>query len=62
MKANAGMWIDHREAIIVVLSESREGDVTKRILSAVEKQHAQEVPPDDIRERVHAEHLAHYSE
>lgn len=60
MKTNAGMWIDHREAIIVVLSESEEGDVTKRILSAVEKKHAQEMPADDSRQREFTEHLARY--
>lgn len=58
MKTNAGLWIDHREAIIVVLSKT--GEATKRILSGVEKQHAQEVPADDIRERVHTEQLSHY--
>lgn len=60
MKANAGMWIDHREAVIVVLSESEEGDVTKRILSAVEKKHAQEMPADDSRQKEFTEHLARY--
>lgn len=60
MKSNAGMWIDHREAIIVVLSESEEGDVTKRILSAVEKKHAQEVPADDTRQKEFTEHLTRY--
>ena len=60
MKTDAGMWIDHREAVIVVLSESEEGDVTKRILSAVEKKHAQEVPADDSRQKEFTEHLARY--
>jgi hypothetical protein len=36
MKAKVGLWIDHREAIIVVLTEK--GEETKRIESTVEKQ------------------------
>ena len=70
MKANAGLWIDHREALIVVLLET--GEETKRIQSTVEKQlrrsgepshgsfEAQEVPADDSREREYTGHLAHY--
>jgi hypothetical protein len=70
MKANTGLWIDHREAIIVVLSKA--GQEAKRIKSTVEKQlrrsgeppngpfEAQEVPADDSREREYAGHLAHY--
>ena len=70
MRANAGLWIDHREAIIVVLSET--GEETKRIQSSVEWQlrrlgepsngsfEAQERPADDSREREYTGHLAHY--
>ena len=70
MRANAGLWIDHREAIIVVLSET--GEETKRIQSSVEWQlrrsgepsngsfEAQEMPADDSREREYTGHLAHY--
>jgi len=70
MKANAGLWIDHREAVIVVLSET--GEETKRIQSTVEKQlrrsgepangsfEAQQAPADDSRERAYSGHLAHY--
>ena len=70
MKPNAGVWIDHREAVIVVLSETGEG--TRRIESAVEKQlrrsagspngsfEAQSAPADDSREREYTGHLAHY--
>jgi hypothetical protein len=36
MKTVAGMWIDHREAVIVLVSGKRQ--VTKRIKSYVEKQ------------------------
>ena len=64
------MWIDHREAIIVALTET--GEETKHIQSNVEKQlrrasepdhgsfEAQEVPADDSQEREYAGHLAPY--
>ena len=70
IKPNAGVWIDHREAIIVVLTET--GDEAKHIQSKVEKQlrrsgepqhgsfEAQEVPADDSRERGYTGHLGHY--
>ena len=70
MKPNAGLWIDHREAFIVLISET--GEETKRILSTVEKQlrrsgepsegpfPSQEVPADDSHEREYTGHLAHY--
>ncbi len=70
MKTNAGLWLDHREAIIVVLTEA--GEETKRIESNVEKQlrrsgepadgpfEAREVPADDSRQREYTGHLARY--
>ena len=70
MKTNAGLWIDHREAVIVVLSET--GEETTRIPSAVEKQlrrsgepsqgsfEVQQAPADDSRERAYSGHLARY--
>jgi hypothetical protein len=71
MKTVAGMWIDHREAVIVLVSGKRQ--VTKRIKSYVEKQlrrsgrspsrdpfEAQRVPADDSREREYTGHLANY--
>ena len=71
MKAKVGLWIDHREAIIVVLTEK--GEETKRIESTVEKQlrrsgrspsnesfEPQLVPADDTRERDYMGHLANY--
>lgn len=69
-KAEAGLWIDHREAFIVVLSKN--GEETKRIESAVEKQlrrsgepatgrfEYQAVPADDSRQREFTGHLARY--
>src|ERR1035437_9769488 len=36
MKTLAGLWIDHREAVIVILSDK--GQETRRVKSHVEKQ------------------------
>jgi hypothetical protein len=71
MNTVAGLWIDHREAVIVILSDK--GQETKRIKSDVEKQlrrsgrspsegpyEAQMVPADDSREREYAGELADY--
>jgi hypothetical protein len=71
MKTLAGLWIDHREAIIVLVSGKRQE--TRRIKSFVEKQlrrsgrlpsqgpfEAQMVPADDSREREYTGHMAHY--
>ena len=62
METSAGLWIDHREAVIVLVSDK--GQETKRVRSLVEKQlrrsgrspsrepfEAQMVPADDSRER-----------
>ena len=62
MKRAAGLWIDHRKAVIVVVTDK--GEETKLIISQVEKQlrrsgdsplkgpyEAQQVPLDDSRER-----------
>lgn len=71
MKTKAGLWIDHRKAVIVVVAD--EGEVTIRIESNVEKQlrpHGgsrcrtqygpQQAPPDDMREAVFMGHLGVY--
>ena len=70
MKSKAGVWIDHREAVIVVLTGT--GEETKHIQSTVEKQlrrsgepdhgsfEAMEVPADDSRERAYTGHLVRY--
>jgi hypothetical protein len=70
LKAEAGLWIDHREAFIVVLSEN--GEETKRIESTVEKQlrrsgepstgrfEFQAVPADDSRQREYTGRLARF--
>jgi hypothetical protein len=71
MKTLAGLWIDHREAVIVILSDK--GEETKRVKSHVEKQprrsgrspspatfEARMMPADDSREREYSGHLANY--
>ena len=70
MKTSAGLWIDHRESVIVMLSDK--GQETTRVKSEVEKQlrrsgepqkgsfAAQEVPRDDSREREYQGALARY--
>jgi hypothetical protein len=71
MKTLAGLWIDHREAVIVLLSEK--GQEKRRIKSDVEKQlrrsgrspsrapfESQMVPADGSREREYTGHLANY--
>jgi hypothetical protein len=69
MKTIAGLWIDHRKAIVVTLSDK--GDqVTREILSGVEKQlgrtegkrsttsfESQLVPKDDSQQRGFTKHL-----
>ncbi len=71
MKTLAGLWINHREAVIVLVSKN--GRETKRVKSNVEKQlrrsgrspageafESQMVPADDSREREYGGHLARY--
>ena len=73
MKIQAGMWIDHREANIVFLSE--DGEETRQINSNVEKQlrrsgdspshepyEARRVPASDRREKGYMGHLSNYHE
>ena len=70
MKANAGIWIDHKEAVVVALTGS--GEETNRVHSGSEKQlhrlgepahgkfEALHVPADDSRQREYTGHLARY--
>jgi hypothetical protein len=71
MKTSAGLWIDHREAVIVLVSDKWQR--TSRVKSRVEKQlrrtgrspsrapfEAHLVPADDSREREYSGHLANY--
>lgn len=71
MNTNAGLWIDHRKAVIAVVSD--EGEETLEIRSMVEKHHgrvggvrsatpyeAQLVNADDSHEREFTGHLDQY--
>ena len=71
MKNAVGLWIDHRKAVIVVITDK--GEETKLIISKVEKQlrrsgdsplkgpyEAQQVPLDDSRQRELTGHLNIY--
>ena len=71
MNTTAGLWIDHRKAVIVVISSK--GEQTTEIKSNVEKQpgrfegvhsttpyEAHQVQADDVREREFTGQLHHY--
>jgi hypothetical protein len=71
MKKNLGLWIDHRKAVVVVVTDN--GEEIKLINSKVEKQlrrsvasdskpqHGSlQVPADDLKERVFMGHLNVY--
>ena len=71
MVFQAGLWIDHRKALIVTVAE--QGQVIKLIISAIEKQarrsltsrhtgafEPQKVPADDSRQRSFTGHLNIY--
>jgi hypothetical protein len=71
METLGGLWIDHREVGILILSEK--GEETRRVKSHVEKQlrrsgrsppqatfEAQMMPADDSLEREYSGHLANY--
>lgn len=71
MKTRAGLWIDHRQAIVVIVSAT--GEEIKQIYSHAEKQlrrtgstplqgnfEAQKVPADVTRQRVFTSQLNTY--
>jgi hypothetical protein len=71
MKAKLGLWIDHRKAIIVAVTDK--GEEIALIISTVEKQtrrslssrhtgryEPQQVPADDSRQRASTGHLNIY--
>jgi stalled ribosome rescue protein Dom34 len=65
MQRQVGLWIDHREAIVVVIQDGAEE--TKRIESGVEKHvrfsggnRPEDGSADDQRDRQFAAHLARY--
>jgi hypothetical protein len=65
MKEQAGLWIDHHQAVVVFIRDGAEE--TKRIESGVEKHvrfsggdESEEGSADDQRDRQFATHLARY--
>ena len=64
MKKQVGLWIDHRESIIVIVTD--EGEETKRVTSNMEKRvrfsspRTQAVPEEDIRDNKFSGHLNKY--
>ncbi len=70
LKAEAGLWLDHRQAFIVVLSKT--GEETRRIQSSADRQprrsgepstgrfEYQAVTSDDSRQREYTGHLVRY--
>jgi hypothetical protein len=69
MKKNMGLWIDHKKAVIVVITDK--GEEIKQIQSNVERQlsrdadsrsQSMQIPAEDTRERAFAGHLNIYYE
>ena len=63
MKTVVGLWIDHRQAVIVSVAGNAEN--IQRISSNVERHHREagtSVPADDARQRELTEHLNRYYE
>lgn len=60
MQTTAGLWIDHKKAVIVFMTGEEEE--IKLISSNIETQHRQSgvLTPDDIRQRELTEHLNIY--
>jgi stalled ribosome rescue protein Dom34 len=65
MKKVAGLWIDHRKAVIVIVSDG--GEETKQIESGMEKHsrfsggsRSEEGKADDQRDRQFTDHLNRY--
>ena len=71
MNVKAGLWIDRKKAVIMVISGKNENIVTieskykKKFRSASGKNDSnpngkENVTPDDIQERAYMKHLSHY--
>jgi hypothetical protein len=71
MRTRVGLWIDHRKALVVTVTDK--GQVSKLIISTIEKQarrspdsrhtgsfESQKVPADDSRQRALSGHLNIY--
>ena len=65
MKKNIGLWIDHRKAVIVIITE--EGEELKKITSNMEKHvrftsgtGSEDGSSEDVRDRQFGNHLNRY--
>jgi len=64
MKSEVGLWIDHRQAVIVVVTDA--GEETKRIISNMEKHvrfssgSSEDGSQEDVRDRQFGNHLDSY--
>lgn len=65
MKKNIGLWIDHRKAVIVIVTE--EGEELKKITSNMEKHvrftggsASEDGSTEDVRDRQFGNHLNNY--
>lgn len=65
MKKQAGLWIDHRKAVIVLITD--EGEETRKIISGMEKHvrfsggdGSEEGSSEDVRDRQFGNHLNSY--
>ena len=64
MKSEIGLWIDHRQAVIVVVTEA--GEETKHIISNMEKHvrfssgSSEDGSQEDVRDRQFGNHLNSY--
>ncbi len=64
MKSEIGLWIDHRQAVIVVVTDA--GEETKRIISNMEKHvrfssgSSEDGSQEDVRDRQFGNHLNSY--
>lgn len=59
MKREVGLWVDHRKAVMVIITD--EGEEVRRIKSNMEK-HARFAngSSEDVRDRQFANHLSRY--
>jgi len=64
MKSEIGLWIDHRQAVIVVVTDA--GEETQRIISNMEKHvrfssgSSEDGSQEDVRDRKFGNHLDSY--
>lgn len=64
MKSEVGLWIDHRQAVIVVVTDA--GEETKRIISNMEKHvrfssgSSEDGSAEDVRDRQFGNRLSSY--